>query len=66
MALYSLDRQTFINPSTGQKIEASDQFNHQWISSDGQSVIQNNDPTFDPNGVVDPIKQSWTELIPAR
>jgi len=66
MELYSLDRQTFINPSTGQKIEASDQFNHQWISSDGQSVIQNNDPTFDPNGVVDPIKQSWTELIPAR
>jgi len=23
------------------------------------------DPTFDPNGAVDPIRESWTELIPA-
>jgi hypothetical protein len=23
-------------------------------------------PTFDPNGVVDPVRESWTELIPAN
>ena len=66
MALFALDKQTFVNPDTGQKIEASSQYNHQWISSDGQTLIQNQDPTFDPNGVVYPIKQSWTELIPSN
>lgn len=63
-ALHSLDRQTFINPDTGQKIEASSQYNHQWISSDGQTLIQNQDPSFDPNGTVYPVSQSWTELVP--
>lgn len=63
---YSLDRQTFINPSTGQKIEASSQYNHQWISSDGSTLIQTQDHTLDPNGVVYPVQQSWTELIPAN
>jgi len=62
---YSLDRQTFINPSTGQKIEASDQYNHQWISSDGSTLIQTQDNS-DPNGAVYPVSQSWTELIPAN
>jgi queuine/archaeosine tRNA-ribosyltransferase len=65
-ALYSLDRQTFINPSTGQKIEASNQYNHQWMSSDGSTLIQNQDHTFDPNGVVYPGSQSWVELIPSN
>ncbi|MGA8937975.1 MAG: hypothetical protein WB439_02310 [Acidobacteriaceae bacterium] len=63
-ALHSLDRQTFINPNTGQKIEASSEYNHQWISSDGSTLIQNQDPSFDPNGTVYPISQSWTELVP--
>lgn len=65
-ALYSLDQQTFINPDTGQKIEASNQFNNQWISSDGGTLIQTQDNSFDPNGSVYPISQSWTELIPAN
>ena len=64
-SLYSLDRQTFINPSTGQKIEASNQFNHQWMSSDGETLIQNQDHTFDPNGVLYPGNQSFVELIPS-
>ena len=64
-SLYSLDRQTFINPSTGQKIEASNQFNHQWMSSDGQTLIQNDDHSFDPNGVVYPGNQSFVELVPS-
>jgi hypothetical protein len=63
-ALHSLDRQTFINPNNGQKIEASSQYNHQWISSDGQTLIQNQDHSFDPNGSVYPVSQSWTELVP--
>ena len=62
-ALYSLDRQEFRNPNTGQVIEASNQYNHQWISSDGSTLIQTNDHTFDPNGVVNPVSTSWTELV---
>ena len=63
-ALYSLDRQDFKNPNTGQTIEASSQFNHQWISSDGSTLIQTNDHSFDPNGQVYPVSQSWSELVP--
>lgn len=62
-ALHSLDRQDFVNPATGAKIEASNRFHHQWISSDGQRLIQTDDHAFDPNGQVDP-NQSWTELVP--
>jgi hypothetical protein len=61
-ALYSLDRQEFKNPNTGQTIEASSQYNHQWISSDGSTVIQTNDHSYDPNGQVG--NQSWSELVP--
>ncbi len=63
-ALNSLDRREFRNPATGQVIEASNQYNHQWVSSDGSTLIQTNDHTFDPNGVVNPVSQSWTELVP--
>jgi hypothetical protein len=63
-ALYSLDRQEFKNPSTGQTIEASSQYNHQWLSSDGSTLIQTNDHTYDPNGQAYPVNQSWTELVP--
>jgi hypothetical protein len=63
-ALYSLDRQEFRNPATGQIVEASSQYNHQWMSSDGSTLIQTNDHTLDPNGQVYPVSQSWTELVP--
>ena len=62
--LYALDRQEFRNPNTGQVIEASNKFNHQWVSSDGSTLIQTDDHTFNPNGVVYPVSQSWTELVP--
>jgi hypothetical protein len=65
-SLAVLGRQTFVNPSTGQKIEASSEYNHQWISSDGSTLIQTQDHTLDPNGVVYPVSQSWTELVPQR
>ena len=61
-ALYSLDRQEFRNPATGQIIEASNQYNHQWISSDGSTLIQTNS-NADPNGAVYPVSQSWSELV---
>jgi hypothetical protein len=60
----SLNRQLFVDPNTGQKIETSNQFNHSWINSSGTAVVQNGNPNFDPNGVVDPVRESWTELIP--
>ena len=62
--LQSLDRQEFRNPATGQIIQASSQYNHQWMSSDGSTLIQTDDHTFDPNGSVYPVSQSWTELVP--
>ena len=64
MTLYALDQQEFRNPSTGQVVQASSQYNHQWMSSDGTTLIQTNDHTYDPNGQVYPISQSWTELVP--
>ncbi len=62
--LYALDRHEFRNPSTGQVIHASNQYNHQWISSDGSTMIQTDDHTYNPNGQVYPVSQSWTELVP--
>ena len=63
-ALYSLDQQEFRNPSTGEIVRASNQYNHQWMSSDGSTLIQTNDHGLDPNGQVYPVSQSWTELVP--
>jgi hypothetical protein len=64
--LDSLNRQDFIDPTTGRKIETSNQFTHNWISSDKDSVVLGDNPTFDPNGVVEPGRESWIELIPAN
>jgi hypothetical protein len=66
MALYAGDQQEFRNPSTGQVIQASNQYSHQWISSDGSTLIQTNDHTYDPNGLVYPVQQSWSELVPKQ
>jgi hypothetical protein len=62
----SLNRQDFIDPTTGRRIETSNQYTHNWVSSDGRSVVLGDDPTFDPNGLIDPVRQSWTELIPVN
>ncbi len=59
----SLDRQDFIDPNTGQRITTSNQYMHNWIGSGG-TVVLNDDNTFDPNGVVNPVRESFTELIP--
>ena len=62
--LDSLGRQEFTNPNTGQVIQASAYYDHQWMSSDGSTLIQTDNPSLDPNGVVYPVSQSWTELKP--
>jgi hypothetical protein len=61
---YSLDRKDYINPNTGQTITASNEFNHQWINSSNDTLVQTNNPNLDPNGSIDPIRESWTELVP--
>ncbi|MEO7038875.1 MAG: hypothetical protein ABI446_02645 [Gemmatimonadaceae bacterium] len=63
-ALYAGDRGDFIDPSNGRKIEASSQYNHQWLSSQGTALVQTNDPSYDPNGRRN-INESWTELVPS-
>lgn len=60
----SLNRQLFVDPNTGRKIETSNQFTHNWINSSGDAVVLNSDSTLDPNGLIDPVRESWTELIP--
>ncbi len=62
--LDSLGRQEFRNPNNGQIIQASSYYSHQWISSDGSTLIQTDNPSLDPNGAVYPVSQSWTELVP--
>lgn len=64
--LDSLNRADFIDPTTGRKIETSNQFSHSWISTDGTTAVLNDDATFDPNGVVEPGRQSFVQLIPAN
>jgi hypothetical protein len=59
----SLNRQDFIDPNTGRRIETSNQYTHNWVGSDG-TVVLNSDPTFDPNGTINPVRESFTELIP--
>ena len=60
----SLDRQVVTNPANGKSYEVSNQYNHTWVSSDGSTIIQNQDHNFDPNGQVYPVSQSWNELVP--
>ena len=61
-AIYAADQGIFQDPTTGQKFQASSDFNHQWISGDGQTMLQTNDHTYDPNGREG--TQGWTELVP--
>jgi len=62
--LVSLGRKDFRNPATGETIEANAYYDHQWLSADGTTLIQTDNPNLDPNGLVYPVSQSWTELEP--
>jgi hypothetical protein len=61
---FASDRADYINPATGQVLNLDYNANHSWGSSDGRSVVLNADPTYDPNGSVNPVQSSWVELIP--
>jgi hypothetical protein len=59
---YAGDQALFQDPNTGRQIQADNGYNHQWMSGDGQTLLQTNDHTYDPNGRVG--SQAWTELVP--
>jgi hypothetical protein len=61
----SLNRQDFFDPTTGQRITTSNQYMHSWVGSNG-TVVLNGDPTYDPNGEINPVRESFTELIPVN
>jgi hypothetical protein len=63
----SLNQADFTDPNTGQKVTASNQYAHQWMSSDNSTLLQTNDP-FDPNRSVttNPASTTWTEITPDR
>lgn len=64
--LDSLNQKDFVNPATGQTVQASSLYNHQWMSSDGSTLIQTDDHSFDPNRQVSENNQDWTELEPQQ
>jgi len=61
----SLNRQDFMDPTTGRRITTSNQYMNSWIGSNG-TVVLNGDPTYDPNGQINPVRESFTELIPVN
>jgi hypothetical protein len=61
---FASDRADFINPATGQVLNLDYNATHSWASSDGRTAILNSDPTYNPNGSVNPVQSSWVELIP--
>ena len=61
---FASDRADYINPATGQVLNLDYNANHSWASTDGRSAVLNSDPTYNPNGSVNPVQSSWVELIP--
>jgi hypothetical protein len=64
MVNFVSDQREFTNPDTGQVVQMDSQATHPWINSSGNGVVLNADPTYDPNGAVQPGRESWTELVP--
>ncbi len=54
---YSLDRQTVVNPSTGQLSKVSSSYSYTWVDSSGRTSYQTNDVNADPNGT---LQGTWT------
>jgi hypothetical protein len=61
---FASDKADYINPATGQQLNIDYNANHSWGSTDGYGVVQNSDTTFNPNGVVDPVRSTFVELVP--
>jgi hypothetical protein len=56
------DVQTFRDPTTGRKVELSNQYGHAWLNGANQYVLSD-DPNFNPNAQ---LTGSWNELQPVR
>jgi hypothetical protein len=54
---YSLDRQTVVDPSTGQLSKVSSSYSYIWVDSSGHTSFQTNDVNADPNGT---LQDTWT------
>ncbi len=60
---YAGNKGLFEDPNTGQQVEASSMYNHQWMSGDGSTLVQTNNHSYDPNRE-GAGSQTWTELVP--
>jgi Cysteine rich repeat len=54
--------QTFRDPSTGNTMELSNQYDHAWLNGSNE-YIMSDDPNFDPNSQ---LNGSWNQLQPVR
>jgi hypothetical protein len=57
MVDYSLDRQTVMDPGTGQISKVSSAYSSTWVDASGKTSYQANDPNANPNGV---LPGNWT------
>jgi hypothetical protein len=55
---YALDRQTVVDPGTGQVSKVSSSYTHTWVDETGKTSYQTNDVNANPNGV---LPGTWTQ-----
>lgn len=55
---YALDRQTVLDPTTGQVNKVSSSYSYTWVDSTGKVGYQTNDVNANPNGV---LQGTWTK-----
>jgi hypothetical protein len=55
---YALDRQTVVDPNSGQVSKVSSSYTHTWVDATGKTSFQTNDGSANPNGV---IPGNWTQ-----
>lgn len=55
---YALDRQTVLDPNTGQVSKVSSSYSYTWVDNTGKVGYQTNDPNANPNGV---LQGTWTK-----
>lgn len=54
------DVQTFRDPTTGRRVELSNQYNHAWLNG-ADEYVMSDDPNFNPNAQ---LSGSWNQLQP--
>jgi len=55
---FALDRQTVVDPGTGQVSKVSSSYTHTWVDETGKTSYQTNDVNANPNGV---LPGTWTQ-----